>query len=955
MGFGDVTRNTSSAGGFGSVKKSADLTSVQGLFDVAQMTGGPVAKRASEIVGDKPGFFARAKSKLGRGLMKTFDVAQRFNYAGASAFKNVLDDDPTTTFGQGLKSGITGKTKHTYSDVFTEVGWTPTTKTGKTFKGMTSFALDVLLDPTTYVTFGVGFGAKAIVKGGSKVMVTRAGMKFAKQSAEASGEKFSKQFLENTLTNMAEKSPALYAKFIDQGGIKFFGKQIVSGGRIAGVVKAIPGMTKLDQATLPIRNSVYSLFNRDASAKYGKLSKLGQVSDTGTGEEFVQLMQRMRDIGKVRSDDALNEVVDIARANKLTARETEIITDAIEAKLPIADFRLENARKLIEQSLGTSLAAEQKAGILINELPNYVPHILVDSDAINIPFKPQGVRATLGAQKGRKLEGTIAEINEAFGKDFFDKNIINTAAIRNVASAKAVTSKEFLTEVAQKFGTEASRAPTGYIEAGAKELKGLKFHPAIAEQIDKFGVALINDEATNSLLRAFDKIQGLWKASVTTIFPAFHGRNGISNVFLSYLDIGKAALAPARHIMSGQLLKYNADVVKLEKAIKAGGKEGASAKAVMDGILNKEILTDTFGKKWTFGELRTEIKNRRVAFGDEFTGFLDIREGIADKIGTAVKSKGKRAVEAVNPFSQQNVAFKTGRKVGNAIEQQARVLNFLTNLEKTGDVTRSAERTKMFLFDYTNLSEFEKTFMRRLIPFYTFTRKNIELQVTQSLKQPGKLATQAKLFNNVSKTMSGSSLTEEETEKLPEFLQEGLGIVYKRDGNKITLINTLGTPIEALFGSLQPNALLGSMSPIIAVPLQVQIGKHFFFDRDLKDVNDATAYQDFPEAIKEYIGYTTRENRDGSIRHIALNPTRMFILNNIPPSSRVVSTIGQLKAENVSGKLKILRQLTGIKPYGEDLDLEERNKERAKIKELQELLEDSGVAPIFRRSFIPND
>lgn len=956
-----------SGGGFASFRQrgrpapAGDLTTAAGLYDVAQQAGGNVAEQADQVMGIKPSLRQRVTDGLKTGLGKTLDIISRPNYAIASAAKNVVDDDPNTTISGGLKSGITGKTKHTFSDVFEEAGWKPESYAGKFGKGVLGFAADVLLDPTTYVTFGAGAGAKVAVKGTTKSLSKEGTKLLAKGMAQKGGQEFGEDFVKTAIGNLAAKSPELYAKFIDQGGVKFFGQTLVSGGRIAGVVKAIPGVETagkaVGSATEPVRNTLYALFNRDASAKYGSLAKLGQVSEGGTGREFVQLQQKFRDLGQVRSTEALNAVVDIAKANNLTAQEAEIITNAIEHKLPLPDARLENARKLIEQGLGRNLKAEQKAGIAIGELPNYVPHMLVDEPTRHIPFKPTGVRVSLGASKERTIEGTISEINEAFGKNFFDANIINTAAIRGVASARAVASKEFLTEVAAKFGTKAAVAPTGYVAAGAKELEGLVFHPAIAEQIDKMGKAFTGDEATNNLLAAFDKAQNLWKASVTSIFPAFHGRNAISNVFLNYLDLGKAALSPAKHALSGVLLNDNRVATNLEQAILKGGDAAVTAKAQLKELLDKPVLTDDFGKTWTFGALRKEIKDRRVAFGDEFTGFLDIREGIKEKLGSAVTGKDKalKVAKAVIPVTQQAAIFKAGRAVGNTIEQQARVLNFITNLERTGDVVTAAERTKQFLFDYTNLSDFEKNVMRRLVPFYTFTRKNLELQVGQLAKQPGKLATQAKLFTNISKTLSGGTLTEEETKKLPQFLQEGLGIVYKRTGNKVEIINSVGTPIEQIFSVLKPNALLGSLTPIAAVPLQIAIGKHFFFDKDLKDVDDAKAFKNAPQFIKDYIGFTVRKNKDGSNRYVALDPTRLFILNNIPPSSRVVSVIGQISDENVSGKLKVLRQLTGLKPYGQDLDEQAMYQEKAKMRELQDLLDAAGVAPIFKRSFIPDE
>lgn len=921
---------------------SKDLETASGLYSVAQGAGGSVARKADKILGNDKSLLEKTTDGLKKGLGTALDLAQRTNYASASAVKNALDTDANTTFAGGLESGIKGETKFTYSDVMEDMGFNPTDKTGKVVKEVTGFALDVLLDPTTYLTFGASAGVKVATKGGTKTLSKAGTELLAKGVAQKSGQEFGEQFVKDAIGRMADNSPELYKKFIDEGGIKFFGKSIVSGGRIKGIVDSIPYMSKLDEASQPVRNALGSLFSRDVSAKFGKLPN-----------EYIRLQDKFRDLGKVRSEEALTGVIDIARANNITAQEAEIITNAIENKLPLADFRLENARKLIEQGLGRSLKLEQQAGIAVGELPNYVPHILVNEKVGNIPFKPSGVRVSLGAKNERTIEGTIKEINERFGENFFDANIVNTAAIRNVTSSRAVTSKEFLTEVAQKFGTTARTAPAGYVEAGAKELKGLRFHPAIAEQIDKFGKAFIDDGATNKLLEAFDKAQGLWKASVTSIFPAFHGRNAISNVFLNFLDIGASAINPAKHILSTSLIGKNSEAKALEQLILKGGDTAKVAKTQLDELLNKTVLTDDFGKKWTFGEVRKEIINRRVAFGDEYTGFLDIREGIQDKLSN-LKSTGK-TLNDINPLSQTNLAFKAGRKVGNAIEQQARVLNFITNLERTGDVMTSADRTKQFLFDYTNLSDFEKNVMKRLIPFYTFTRKNLELQVTQLAKQPGKLATQAKLFTTISKSMSGSQLTEEETKALPEFLQEGLGILYERDGNNVTVINSLGTPIESIFSTLKPNQLLGSLSPVISVPLQVAIGKHFFFDKDLKEVDNATAFKDAPQFIKDYIGFAVRKNKDGTDRYIALNPTRLFIIQNIPPSSRVVSTIGQLNDNNVSGKLKILRQLTGIKPYGEDLDFQAQMKEKQKKRDLQDLLDASGVAPIFQRSFIPKD
>ena len=364
--------------------KKKDLTTSEGLNAVAQQKGGAVATKAKQILDD-------AKKGGKKVLMKTLDIVSRPNYAIASGVKNIIDTDPNTTFESGLISGITGRTKNTFSDVFTEAGWNPDTKLEKFGKGAAGFVLDVLLDPTTYITLGSAAGAKVAGK-----TLTKVGTKALKEGAEKAGQKFGEEFTINALKEMEKTSPELYKAFVDQGGIKFFGKTLISAGRIKGVVDQIPGMSFIDRKTAPVRNALGSLFNRNISAKFGKLPN-----------EFIQLQDKWRDLGKVKTDEALNRVVEIARQNNLTANEAEIITNAIEHRLPLADDRLENARKLLEQGLEKNLADELKAGIKVGDLPNYVPHMLLDNDVKNIPFKPEGVRVSLGAGKERTIKTGI--------------------------------------------------------------------------------------------------------------------------------------------------------------------------------------------------------------------------------------------------------------------------------------------------------------------------------------------------------------------------------------------------------------------------------------------------------------------------------------------------------------------------------------------------------------------
>lgn len=106
------------------------------------------------------------RSMLDRGL----DLLSAGQYVSAGIAKGIVDEDSTVIsnvlsglsaanpFGKGNEAG-----EHSYSDVLEESGWTPDSLGGKIAKGTVGFLGDVFLDPTTYLTLGIG----AALKGGN--------------------------------------------------------------------------------------------------------------------------------------------------------------------------------------------------------------------------------------------------------------------------------------------------------------------------------------------------------------------------------------------------------------------------------------------------------------------------------------------------------------------------------------------------------------------------------------------------------------------------------------------------------------------------------------------------------------------------------------------------------------------------------------------------------------------
>ena len=107
-------------------------------------------------------------------LDRVFDVLNTGQYASAG-FRGLVDEDITPFEGmvQGLYAGLSGlipfnkgksEWEYDFSGVLEKAGWKPESTLGKIARGAVGMALDIFLDPMTYVSGGLG----GLIKGTGK-------------------------------------------------------------------------------------------------------------------------------------------------------------------------------------------------------------------------------------------------------------------------------------------------------------------------------------------------------------------------------------------------------------------------------------------------------------------------------------------------------------------------------------------------------------------------------------------------------------------------------------------------------------------------------------------------------------------------------------------------------------------------------------------------------------------
>lgn len=306
-----------------------------------------------------------------------------------------------------------------------------------------------------------------------------------------------------------------------------------------------------------------------------------------------------------------------------------------------------------------------------------------------------------------------------------------------------------------------------------------------------------NNLTESAFWQLYDKFLSTYKMVNTIYSPAFYGNNALGNAFNSFLYCGAAAFDPRK--------------LKIARGIASTGDA-------------KQFLT-LHGEKYSYKQLR-DICGR---LGISNTSFYE-HEIRQDAKGFANMKLNKKLLE-----------------VSSGIEDTQRIALFIEALDNTGDFEKAVDVVNKFLFDYSDLSEFEHKVMKRAIPFYTFMRKNNPLQLEQIFTNPRVYRNLNYGFNNF-ETLSGSNYVEDENRN--EWRKDYVQLPFQINGENVGF--NLNLPYETL-ERLTPDKILGQSSPLIKALPELYSGKYAFTGMDVNSVPEYLMNQVAPVRIMDGI------------------------------------------------------------------------------------------------------
>lgn len=444
----------------------------------------------------------------------------------------------------------------------------------------------------------------------------------------------------------------------------------------------------------------------------------------------------------------------------------------------------------------------------------------------------------------------VKDLYDAFGNmrtslpdDFFDKL---------VKTQKELITGEGFTRLRNQLlrnEMEPGAIARGLVEQGYEAMKPGTANAFANLYADSSVIEAINyiykgAEDTNSwkrLLNVYvDPLLGAWKLAATTgRGPAFVINNIMGGMFNNWIG----GVSGEYHLMS------LAALTKVQKRAKMLQKmhpektlfdvQRMAEKAVMDE-LNRTVvngrglgeLFQEFNRLGGFDQTQvsaaTQMALRESPTGGMAASFEDFSPKNARKRTYAEPAAGKaeQAVRAITDFTTTNPVQTWMTDLAQQSEVYLRFAAFLDGFKKYGDFDAAMGKVKMLHFDYGDLGPGEE-WMRRLVPFYTWTRNNVPLQFRTVLMQPGKIQRAVKAQQTANGLFAAEGDDSWLNEVAPEWVTGKGGVITKFGVGAGKLALTPNLPYTGINDVTTAQGLLGMLGPQIKAPMEIIQNRNF--------------------------------------------------------------------------------------------------------------------------------
>jgi hypothetical protein len=468
----------------------------------------------------------------------------------------------------------------------------------------------------------------------------------------------------------------------------------------------------------------------------------------------------------------------------------------------------------------------------------------------------------------------------------------------------------------------------------------------LGEDVARYVQAFVDPSSMGEFAQAWDHVTDILKTSFTTPWPAFHFRNALSGLANNYL-IGaydptqwgpfrySVPVREARTLLRGGTISGIADKIP---RFRGGRNIPDWAVKDPDGYVSEWIRSqsrayDLIGPQHTREHLQaiTERGGQYDLFRSRFYDEVPGERVLGQRVGDAWYGKGgilKRSMGSAREF-------------GHEVEGYNRLSPMIAFLKQGLSFDEAVKKVKLAQVDYSALTDIERRVFRRIIPFYTFTRRQIPFVIDRLADPSGSMSQAVKGISRIKREM------DDEENPTPDWISSEFTIPIPggAEGQRRYLTRAGGMlgGMEDVFSLLKPGRTamgatrrtlsgIGSrMHPALQVPIELGTGQSLFLQRPLSETKPATA---------RLIGGLTGAEQVPSFP----GPLVESVISRLPGFGRSVSTLRSLtdprRPLTVEGEVSALNVAARILPSLTGLRISEVNMDRIKNRVMQEAIEE---------------
>lgn len=532
----------------------------------------------------------------------------------------------------------------------------------------------------------------------------------------------------------------------------------------------------------------------------------------------------------------------------------------------------------LEELYDNLWTVEAARGITRSRVPNYVPRIRNEDFALTPWIRGFGHKGPMverkmpfSRQREFMREEGITQVNDLMNEEWFLEDLLTGLGLRTTASARAIAYHDFLNRTLDMFSAgrvttaqEAARLRRQYAESGEYAL----YYPK--GEVSWYPTRIISDAALN---RGRERAAAMGRQRLVELTEAEikegFGASWNAPAHLLPREIADHLNRVDQVVNSDRGVAMFADMIRRFRGIWskwtlfwfpgfiARNIVGNTANMLYSGFRNFNLFRDAQdiqrGKEWSrvtdTGEILTHDTILREASekgvidsGWAMSEFFSQTEAGAREWNLVKRfqdatADGKRKMLAE---MKEPVVMRLMMRVNGWMENNAKLTLYMDRRLKGDNATTAAEIVRKYLFDYDELRPTERTIKNYILPYYTWTRKNIPLQFEMAARRPAYFANLAR----AQRLIEASS--DPGVEILPQWMHEAMPVRLKEseDGSGFEYLTLRGwLPAADVETALSPlHSALGMLAPWLRIPIERKANYSFWFRRPIEQPRGQQGY-----------------------------------------------------------------------------------------------------------------